>query len=312
MEQQLSELQLIQCSLLPDEHLALIDSFWKKALENYADYELPAFLESMDLDIAGASSASFELKVDGVNIWFQVTLTPPKASGVGEGDISELQPATISVKGENITRAEQEHWQCIIAQMMEEIGSSEYVHLFPLFIVQPIFFPRFPVYQLLSLHLLPRLRENINSVPQGNSSGAPLKDCTTEASSNSVIYHALFTSHHLVSPNKRRSLQHWSSSLSLTGFAKVGHPGVIYAEGARSDIEEFVGNVKGMQWLGLKVRFVEPLELIKYPNRTERQWMEFQKVGEVVEEMRGLGREDFVVEMGIGSLGSRNSSHSKG
>ena len=135
MERQLSELQLIQCSLLPDEHLALIDHFWQKALEKYAEYELPAFLESIDLEIAVTSSASFELKVDGVNIWFQVTLTPPKASGVGEGDISELQPATISVKGENITRAEQEHWQCIAAEMMKEIGSSEYVHLFPLFIV---------------------------------------------------------------------------------------------------------------------------------------------------------------------------------
>ena len=53
-------------------------------------------------------------------------------------------------------------------------------------------------------------------------------------------YHALFTSHHLISPIKRRSLQQWSASLSLTGFAKVGHPGVIYCEGARAQVEEFV------------------------------------------------------------------------
>lgn len=163
------------------------------------------------------------------------------------------------------------------------------------------------MYQLLSLHLLPRLRENINFLSQENLSGAPLK-AVTHTASNSVIYHVLFTSHHLVSPNKRRSLQYWSSSLSLTGFAKVGHPGVIYAEGEQSDVEEFVNNVKGMQWLGLKVRFVEPLNLMEHSSTTERKWIEFQKVGEVVEEMRRIGREEYVVEMGIGSLGSNNNS----
>jgi len=34
---------------------------------------------------------------------------------------------------------------------------------------------------------------------------------------------------------------------------------------------------------------------------------EFQKVGEVVEEMGRIGREECVVEMGIGSFGSNNS-----
>jgi len=123
-------------------------------------------------------------------------------------------------------------------------------------------------------------------------------------------FHVLFTSHHLISPNKRRSLQQWSSSLSLTGFAKVGYPGIIYAEGEGSCIEEFVDNVKAMQWLALKVRFVEPLDTKYSPGESisdgkgeARSWKEFQKVGEVVEEMRKLGREEYVVEMGIGSAG---------
>lgn len=115
-------------------------------------------------------------------------------------------------------------------------------------------------------------------------------------------YHALLTSHHLISPNKRRSLQQWSGSLSITGFAKVGYPGVIYAYGEQEGIEEFVANVKAMQWLALKIRFVEPIVEEVGDNRSGRQWTEFQKVGEVVEEMRRLGRERFIVEMGIGSL----------
>lgn len=117
-----------------------------------------------------------------------------------------------------------------------------------------------------------------------------------------IHYHALLTSHHLVSPQKRRSMQQWSSKLSISGFAKVGHPGIIYAEGAQDNVEEFVGNVKGMQWLALRVRFVEPIESSQV---NEGHWAEFQKVGEVVEEMKRLGREDFILDMGIGSAGSK-------
>ena len=36
-----------------------------------------------------------------------------------------------------------------------------------------------------------------------------------------------------------------------------------------------------------------------------RRWVELEKVGEVMEEMRRLGREKYVVEMGIGSAGTK-------
>ena len=56
-------------------------------------------------------------------------------------------------------------------------------------------------------------------------------------------------------------------------------------------------DVKGMQWLILEVRFVEPLNLMKHPkDMAERGCLQFQKVGEVVQEMR---RTD-AVKMGIG------------
>jgi acylphosphatase len=105
-----------------------------------------------------------------------------------------------------------------------------------------------------------------------------------------------------VSPNKRRSLQQWSSSLSVKGFAKVGYPGIIYAQGLEENIEEFVHNIKSMQWLALRVRFVEPLPLgeVVHP---DKPWLELEKVGEVLEYMRLIGREKCIVEMGIGSAG---------
>ena len=49
-----------------------------------------------------------------------------------------------------------------------------------------------------------------------------------------------------------------------------------------------------------RVRFVEPLPSGLQLEK-EKGWKEFEKIGEVVDEMRRLGRETFVVEMGIGS-----------
>lgn len=133
-----------------------------------------------------------------------------------------------------------------------------------------------------------------------SSSGSELA-----TASPNVLYHALFTSHHLISPTKRRNLQQWSSSLSISGFAKVGYPGVIYAEGIYENVQDLVDDIKAMQWLALRLRFMEPAPGGSgYANIPQRQWKEFQKVGEVTEEMRRIGREKYVVEMGIGSAGA--------
>lgn len=80
---------------------------------------------------------------------------------------------------------------------------------------------------------------------------------------------------------------------------------MIYCEGSREDIEDFVSRVKSMQWLALRLRFVEPIPQTGNPDT--REWSEFEKVGEVVEEMRRRGRESFVVEMGIGSAGASSA-----
>lgn len=154
------------------------------------------------------------------------------------------------------------------------------------------------------MNLLPCLRAEFKT----RASEQEQEIATSLHSGEDQPYHALFTSHHLISLNKRRSLQEWSSSLSIAGFAKVGYPGIIYAEGDRENLEEFVRNVKGMQWLALKVRLMEPLprEFVKGETlgiTLRPTWSEFQKVGEVVEAMRELGRDQFIVQMGIGSSG---------
>lgn len=166
---------------------------------------------------------------------------------------------------------------------------------------------RYMAYELVSTHLLALLHadfDDANSTTEARVDG-PASESRDPQLEPPPRCHALLTSHHLISPQKRRSLQQWSSDLHITGFAKVGYPGIIYAEGARESVEEFVGSVKAMQWLALRVRFVEDVSGGQ-PGASGSEkggWTEFEKVGEVVEEMKRIGREEYVLDMGIGSVG---------
>ena len=171
---------------------------------------------------------------------------------------------------------------------------------------------RFPTYELISTHVLPEVHNNWPRHQPSNSHPSVIGIVQSrqpgghDTTGSNVAYHALLTSHHLISPAKRKSLQQWSSQLHVSGFAKVGYPGCIYCEGEQENVEEFVANVKAMQWFALRVRFVEPLpENLVPQSMAKRCWVELEKIGEVVEEMRRLGRDSFVVEMGLGSTGQK-------
>jgi len=265
LTRQLEELQLLQCSLLSGELLRFIDNaeIWSSLLAAYPDI----------LDTPNISETRFQVKLDNAHIWFEVELP---------SNYPNARPV-VSVKGD-VARGEQDRWQSIVREKMQELESTEY-----------------QLYELFSAHLLPLLHAKHDSTSV--SSARPIQS-TSSWSTSQINYHALLTSHHLVSPRKRRSLQQWSSDLRISGFAKVGYPGVIYAEGTQGNVDEFVANVKAMQWLALRVRFVEPIDEVRV-TRNESRWVEFQKVGEVVEEMKRIGREGFILEMGIGSAGSK-------
>ncbi|KAE9405606.1 hypothetical protein BT96DRAFT_876631 [Gymnopus androsaceus JB14] len=279
MERVFEELQLIDCSLLPGEVFVFLEHCdgWTDALKLYSTVGYDDSVEKLRLP-----SPSFQIGLEDFNVWFETSLP------------SGMSTISVAVKGEDISRAQQERWQDIVREKLEEIGDSEY-----------------PMYQLLSLHLLPMLHAEaeVRTTDEARNLEAASANATSGSSSNlissDITYHALFTSHHLISPNKRRNLQQWSSSLSTSGFAKVGYPGVIYVEGAQDNVQEFVDNVKAMQWLALRLRFMEPAPggsgCASVPRR---QWKELQKVGEVTEEMREIGREKYVLEMGIGSAGT--------
>ncbi|RDX46793.1 hypothetical protein OH76DRAFT_1442725 [Lentinus brumalis] len=281
----LEELNLLKCSLLPGELLEFVadSTQWADLLDAYAvdpDCDLPGDLEA---------PPHLQLKLEtSSDVWYDVTLPPDY------GEALEGRLPVISVRGDNLGRAEQERWQRVVADALESVHGSEY-----------------PLYELTSTHLFPQLHAALDKPATARHEPADKK--RRPSNPTSPRYHALFVSHHLKSPQKRRALSQWAHELALAGFAKVGHPGVIYCEGARADVEDFVGRVKSMQWLALRLRFVEPVPVpsssdspssssaeAEEPGQRGR-WAEFEKVGEVVEEMRRLGRESFVVEMGIGS-----------
>jgi hypothetical protein len=154
---------------------------------------------------------------------------------------------------------------------------------------------RYPLFELFTAHLLPLLHD----LPgPAEPAAAPAAE---PAPADAERFHALLTSHHLKAPSKRRALAGWAAQHALAGFAKLGHPGVLYVSGARAGVDVFVRDTKALQWLALRVRFVEPAP----PGELEPGWAELEKVGEVVEWMRARGLERFVVEMGIGSAGAK-------
>ncbi|CCM01450.1 uncharacterized protein FIBRA_03503 [Fibroporia radiculosa] len=290
---QLEELSLLKCSILPGEEILFIPSsdgidHWGRLLDTFIDNSMDSTSLS-DRVPGGLKPARFQVKIDVFNIWFEVAFHEEY-----HGDDLCSGRVLILVKGDNLGRIEQEHWQTIVREKMNEVKDSEY-----------------PVFELISTHLLPELHATFDAragLHTASSTADP--GLLHPANAQAPRFHALLTSHHLISPNKRRSLQQWSGELSVTGFAKVGYPGVIYCEGERVQLQKFVANVKAMQWLALRIRFVEPLpQAVGQEYETRRRWVEFEKVGKVVEEMKRLKRENYVVEMGIGStsMGSSNA-----
>lgn len=274
---QLQEIQLIQHSLLPGESFSFVlppdDSrIWTSLLHSFN--ATPTALPSLPSPV---TQVKFQVKATDGRIFFEVQFPERYPE---DSDVDIAQVPLVSVNGEGISRDEHHRWRAFVQERLAEVQGNDY-----------------PIYQLLCMHLLPKLHEDGHDM--GLSEKLDILEQSTNCLPKTADYHALLTSHHLVSPTKRRSLQRWSSELSISGFAKVGYPGIIYAQGSQENIQEFVANVKSMQWLALRVRFVELIDLAN--DEHHQGWTEFQKVGEVVEEMRRRGRDKYITEMGIGS-----------
>lgn len=167
-------------------------------------------------------------------------------------------------------------------------------------------------------HLLPLIAPSSNSetpAAADSSEASALNDGT----GCHFPHHALLTSHHLLSKTKRKDFIALSSQLSLTGFSKVGHPGIYYAMGTEGNLKEWLKEVKSWNWLNLRVRVgIEPIPP-QYEERSTVQdesrgkedgargglgrgnWVELEKISDALTWMRDRGREEMLTEIGIGA-----------
>ncbi|KAF8131493.1 hypothetical protein EV363DRAFT_1398583 [Boletus edulis] len=305
---QLEQLDLIQCSLLPGESFAFVLppddlAVWSSLLDAFTDAGRFSVDDADDHSAIASLTkppcqARFEIRVVGVRTWFEVTLPRctdtdgPTSSGLSWTTSASTRIA-VSVKGQDVSRDAHERWYAEIRARVEEMDAEAAEGR------------AFPVYELVT-HLTTSLNQSQAPSPAPTASPPiptpiPMSTSTTPVTQPS-LYHALLTSHHLVSPTKRRNLFHLSTHLVLAGFAKIGYPGIIYAQGDQEAVEAFVREVKGWQWLALRVRFVEPAPRSESESDGENtKWVEMTKIGEVLEWMRIRGREALVTDLGIGA-----------
>jgi len=130
---QLQELHLIRSSLLPGEHFSFIlapedTAIWSSLLENQAYNTTPATGPDSISDSELHSTppqpcqARFSVKVQGSQVWFEIQVPSNSA---------HFRCADVSVKGENISRDQQEFWQSTVRQKMEsDAQESECVPIF--------------------------------------------------------------------------------------------------------------------------------------------------------------------------------------
>ncbi|KAG9047607.1 hypothetical protein FS837_001865 [Tulasnella sp. UAMH 9824] len=279
---QLEEILLIKSSLLPGESLEFED-------DEEADNLRPPNPLGMNYFKALEVLSQTGTLPEGSQDIYQTPLTFTVAAGsisitVTLGDTYPETPDDwrVSIHGEMMSRQRQELWDKRLKERVKDLLKDEESNI---------------VYQLLCDYALPLISEEASQAePHVEDISAPHKPDTLPC----VPFHALLSSHHLISPQKRKSLLKWSQELKLSGFAKVGYPGIIYAEGAKDEVEEFVQRIKQMQWLALRVRFVEPVPNMERDS-SQPGWKEVSKVGEAIEEMKRKGREKLIVNLGFGA-----------
>lgn len=106
---QLEELQLVTCSLLPSESITYLEDelAWTNLLEGLGD--------GSSEPLPNLRPPHFQIKVENARIWFDIDLSY----------INTSRPPQISVKGDDMTRSEQERWQQSVKNKMPEIADTE-------------------------------------------------------------------------------------------------------------------------------------------------------------------------------------------
>ncbi|RXK38534.1 hypothetical protein M231_04166 [Tremella mesenterica] len=165
----------------------------------------------------------------------------------------------VEVKGEKDGREESEMWRGWVRERMKEWDMTQ----------------EYPLYQFCTTHFLPLLSQS-SPLTSPTCHLDTSNTCTTGQTDVPNVdltpHHSLLISHHLLSSTKRKHLISLSSQLSLVGFSKTGHPGIMYATGSKEDVTEWVREVKSWNWLALRVRVsVEPIPVSPGDSNAEQE-----------------------------------------
>ena len=96
---------------------------------------------------------------------------------------------------------------------------------------------------------------------KANDTGDNTIKTTTESISNPtnkpatiLLGRRLIYSHHIIAKRKRADLQQLARDLHMTGYIKIGWPGLIILEGTEADCQEFYDSIRSWSWQYLVVR----------------------------------------------------------
>ena len=116
LTQQVEELVLLQCSLLPDEMLEFI-------LPSSDDIE--AWTRIVDARSQGnpppcpaPSPARFTVKIRGAPLWFEIGFSD-------ESPVETGSHFSVTIRGHDISRAEQQRWQILVQEKRAQLSQAE-------------------------------------------------------------------------------------------------------------------------------------------------------------------------------------------
>ena len=125
LSRQLEELSLLRHSLLPGEDFVPFtpsdnQDGWQALLESWQESG-----DTADLERAAHAlpPAHFRIQAEGMDVWFELRLGDEYDGGSQQGE----PKYTVSVKGDTLGRKDQEAWQALVREKMEEVRDSECV-----------------------------------------------------------------------------------------------------------------------------------------------------------------------------------------
>lgn len=112
----------------------------------------------------------------------------------------------------------------------------------------------------------------LNYDPQGNRGDSSSSGTATLVPSP-VFGRRLIYSHHIIAKRKRAEIQALASEHKLSGFVKIGWPGIIIVEGLEEDCQAFYDDIRRWPWQYLAVR--GEMQEIMSPENTVDQYRRF-------------------------------------